>query len=276
MYYEFYLDLYFVENLIMNYLVLELTVRILGLQVRIDRKAAAALMGAFGACALVAGPFQENLVIQTAADIGMYFPMAALAFGIRDREQLKQGVTAIFVISLFMGSTWYFLTNVCRFPFGGAMSAGYFFVWSVWRYWKKRKENIEFLYDVTLEKNGRAVCLKGFLDSGNHLRSPFTGRPVHVLEYDTAAKILGEEEQRELEELMKLEQVNAPAGKFFLIPYHTIGNNSGLLPVMEIDRICIKHGENRKSTKGALAAVIRTISGKKGAYQMILHPQILK
>lgn len=276
MYYEFYLDLYFVENLIMNYLVLELAVRILGRPAGIGRRAAAAVIGALGACVLIAGPFQKNLVIQMTVSIGLYLPVAALVFGIRDREQLKQGITAIFVISFFMGSTWLFLTNVCRFPFGGAMSAGYFFVWSVWRYWEKRRGSTQFLYDVTLEKDGKAVCLKGFLDSGNHLRSPFTGRPVHVLEYDMAVKILGEEEQRELGELMGLEQVDVPVGKFFLIPYHTIGNNSGLLPVMEIDRICIKHGESRKSTKGALAAVIRTIGSKKGAYQMILHPQILK
>ncbi|MDO5538714.1 MAG: sigma-E processing peptidase SpoIIGA [Eubacteriales bacterium] len=276
MYYEFYLDLYFIQNLIMNYLVLELAGKMLQRQKSVKRKAAAAGAGALGACILIIIPQRQIFALQMIFNLLLYLPVTALAFKVRDTEDYKQNITTVVMISIVMGSTWYFLTTICRVPFSGAVPAGYFFVWSVWKYWRSRRRNTQFLYDVRLERKGRAVFLKGFLDSGNHLRLPVTGKPVHIIEYEAAAEILSEDEQKELQRIMRLECPDVPGGKFFVIPYHTIGNNSGVLPVMEIDSICIKHGENVWSTKGVLAAVTETLSSKKEAYQMILHPQILK
>lgn len=275
MYYEFYLDLYFIENLIMNYLVLELSGRMLQRQPSVKRKAAAAAAGALGACVLIFMPWEGLAAIQIICNMLLYLPVTALAFKCRDTEDFKQNIMTVVVISIVMGSTWYFLTAICRVPFSGAVPAGYFFVWSIWKYWKSGKNNTQFLYDVRLERNGQSVLLRGFLDSGNHLRSPVTGRPVHIIEYETARKLLAEDEERQLQSIMKLECPEISDGKFFIIPYHTIGNNSGMLPVMEMDSICIKHGENVWSTKGALAGVTETLGSKKEAYQMILHPKIL-
>lgn len=275
MYYEFYLDLYFTENLIMNYLVLELAQKVQGHPVNVKRKVLAAAAGAFGACMAVLTPLHKFFLLQMFWNLALYLPVTALAFGRGKQRCLKQNAAAVFMVSLVLGSIWHFLTAVCGLPFFAAVPAGYVCSWLVWKHWRTWKNNTQFLYDVRLERKGKTVLLKGFLDSGNHLWTPVTGKPVHILEYSAAQDILSEEEKSELLSVMKLEYPEKSKGNFFMIPYRTIGNDGGLLPVMEIDRICIKQGESVWSTKGVLAAVTETLSGNREAYQMILHPKIL-
>ena len=77
---------------------------------------------------------------------------------------------------------------------------------------------------MTLVHRGHAMETMGYWDSGNQLRDPYNHRPVCILSKKVAAKIL-----------------NPKKDRVHFIPYCSLGQKEGLLPVTEIT--CIKNSE---------------------------------
>lgn len=273
MYYEFYLDIYFLENLIINGLVLHMA----GLAMKERRSpvriAAAAALGACGACLIVLLPVHKNAALSTLLSL-LLIPLMAAAQG--GRKKMARAVPGILCAALFLGAVWRILCGNFGMPFYLAVPAGYGFARFLWSLWRRLRGRTQYLYDVTLQRGEKYVRLRGLLDSGNRLVQPVTAKPVHIVDYERIKELLDEREQRELLGLLNMEADGGASGKFTYIPYHAIGNSEGVLPALTLDGITVKHGENVWSTKGALAAVSREAVSSGGEYQMILHPRILE
>ena len=99
--------------------------------------------------------------------------------------------------------------------------------------------------------------LNGLVDTGNGLVDPVSFKPVSIVDRETARKIWGETSLQEVR----------------FIPYQSIGKAAGLLPVLQIDRICIKRTESYWIEHPLIAISEETIS-KNGEIQVILNPQL--
>lgn len=275
MYYEFYLDLYFLENLIMNCLVLDMARRVLRYTPSQKRILAAAALGAAGACAVIVTPIHKSLLLTVIYGFLICPVMAAAAFG-RKRKQMKwKQIWVTALSSMVLGCLWQLLTGL-GIPFAAAVPIGYLLTAGIWQAYKVSAGRVEFLYEVVLQRGEKEVQLTGFLDSGNHLYQPGSRKPVHIVDYNQIRSLLTEQECCELDQLLHFGRVEAPSGIFSYIPYRSIGDKTGMLPAVKLDAVRIKHGESVGSTKGILAAVSKEAVSSRGEYQMILHPQILK
>ncbi|WP_417091058.1 sigma-E processing peptidase SpoIIGA, partial [Marvinbryantia sp.] len=66
MYYEIYLDVYFLENLMLNFLILQLTGIIQKETFSVRRKLLASGIGAVGACLIVVLPIHKSRIVSAA------------------------------------------------------------------------------------------------------------------------------------------------------------------------------------------------------------------
>lgn len=74
------------------------------------------------------------------------------------------------------------------------------------------------IYDVIICCNGRNVCIKALLDTGNLLFDPISGRKVHIIEYEAVKDIVDKEK-----------------GFYRVIPFNSVGKSRGLLDAVEVD-----------------------------------------
>lgn len=276
MYYEFYLDVYFLENLMMNYLILCMTGRVTKCRRVQWRMAAAAALGAAGACAVAVLPVHRIALLSVMISLFTGIVMVVVSYGIHGRYSVTRMVTVFYFLALLMGGVWQLLMRYLHMAFPVSMLAGYAAVWIGVEAWQRTKSKTQFLYEVTITTGGRKVNIKGFLDSGNQLVMPVTGKPVQVVDFEVIRTLLSREETEELERMMRMETVGESTGRFTYIPYHSIGREQGIMPVMILDDVYIKHGESAWNTKKVAAAISKTAVSCRGEYQMILHPQIIE
>ncbi len=273
MYYEFYLDLYFLENLMMNALVLHMAGQIQKEKTSLIRLSAAAAAAAACSCAIVVLPIHKNVVCSLAVSILLCPFMVVTGYGKRNMIPMTISVMGL---SVLLGGIWELLRRCFPAPFYLVVPAGYLPVRLVWELHRRRRRRAQYIYDVILQRGQKKTAVKGLLDSGNRLVQPVTAKPVHIVDFDEIKKLLSEQEIRELTGLLNLEIPSGASGQFLYIPYHSIGDVRGVLPAITLDQISIKHGESAHSTKGALAAISKEAVSSAGEYQMILHPRILE
>ncbi len=113
---------------------------------------------------------------------------------------------------------------------------------------------------VQLTKNGKTVCCMGLYDSGNLLKIPMTGEPVHILAPELLQKLTGEDGESQYEK----------------IPYHALGTSEGQIFVCQLEQMQIQmEGESKTLEHPWVGrADADLLQGK--SYQMILNSEILE
>ncbi len=93
---------------------------------------------------------------------------------------------------------------------------------------------------LTLTRGGRSVTVTALLDTGNSLRSPFSGRPVTVCDLTAVEPLLSKEavhilrsETDAAQALLKLHEAGESA--FFPVPYAAVGRSGGMLVAFRPD-----------------------------------------
>ena len=100
---------------------------------------------------------------------------------------------------------------------------GFFLLYHGLLFLKKLWKSQDHSFDVILTVNGKDFHLKAFLDSGNHLSDPLTGKPVHIISKDACQKISSQ----------------ISPGRLRYIPYRTIQKTTSILPVFSVKKMRI-------------------------------------
>lgn len=96
---------------------------------------------------------------------------------------------------------------------------------------------------------------KGFLDSGNLLKEPITQRPVVVVE----------------EAFLMKNQITSYEEHYFVIPYHAIGCNNGMLKGFLADEMIIEKDKQKQVMKHVMLGVYPGKLSGNDSFQMLLN-----
>lgn len=258
MYYEFYIDIFFFENMMLDYLVLLLTGSILKKKKSLVRLLLASFIGAAGACVLVISPIRHIPAVLILGYVLTALLMVGVGFGISQKRMLAKSFLCFCGTAFLMGGVFQALASQCSLPVPALafFSAGVLTIF--FRCYQSVKFRTQNYYDVTLGLHGKTVCVRGLRDTGNQLKDPVTGKPVSILSYEAAKAILDKDV------------------KMFYIPYHSIGKSSGLLPGMTLDYMSIRREKDLQRLEKPIVAVSKEPVNRDGKYQMILHPILLE
>lgn len=275
MHYEFYLDVFFLENFVINDLILRMTEKGVKCRSSRSRHYLASAVGAAGACLPLLVPVWKMAVASLAYSLCMDLWMLRIDFGKR-KEVISGAVPVFFLTSFLLGGIWQVLMRMLKGKAYVSLLTGYVLAGILQKCWRMKKGRQRFLYETIISRREKCVEAKGLLDSGNRLFFPGSMDPVVIVDRTLADALLEREELWELECMMRMETVPEGTGSFTYIPYHSIGMERGLMPVMMLKNISIKHGEQVWDTGKIAAAVSRVPVSQRGEYQVILHPQILE
>ncbi|MDE5910305.1 MAG: sigma-E processing peptidase SpoIIGA [Lachnospiraceae bacterium] len=260
-----YIDSIFLLNLVMDLYLLTLTARILGKTATYPRIFAGSAVGAAGYCIALCLPGIPYMlkVLLGMVPVGML--MIKITCRTKGIKELLRALGYLYLLSFFMGGFIIFLKGksrqIAEHGDSAAVIAGIGFVGFV--IFRKlveayRRRQKEHFCQVSIPGDAGVVTVAALIDTGNGLVDPVSQKPVAILDADR---------WEGLRRWMKPE-------KYKIIPYHSIGKDSGMLEGYEIDTMEISTSTGKKQFDKVIIAVFKGKVSRKGSYQMILPPEL--
>lgn len=265
MHYTIYVDRVWLTDFVVSTYLLLLVRKTYGLRAGLFRLAACAAVGAltFVLLLLLPGvPFPAKLFLQA---VCLESLLLKAAFSFRTKEMAVRSYICLNGYGLFLGGTICFVCGYLpgmeeNLRMGDVLLTVTVAAGALYLYLHLREGQRRRFYTVELDFYGEVLVCRGFADSGNSLYEPYGGRPVSVMARETAGALLA----------------RVPPEKRYLVPFHSIGKEGGLLEAAELPRMEVAAGEERYVFEKAVVAFCEEAVTKKGNYQVILHPEHAK
>lgn len=257
-----YIDSVFLLNLVMDLYLLTLTVKALGKTATYPRIFAGSIAGAAGYCIILCLPGVGYMLKVLLGMIPVGMAMIKVTCRTRGLKELLQGLGCLYVLSFCMGGIILFLKGKLAqngdlaVVIAGMGFAGFVFCRKVIDIWQKKQKN--HFCRVNIPGDEGTLTIAALVDTGNGLTEPVSGKPV---------AILNAEEWKNLKQWMRPE-------KYKLIPYHSIGKDSGMLEGYEIEAMEVDGAMGKKRFEKVIIAIFQGRVSQKGGYQMILPPEL--
>ena len=258
MYYELYIDVLFLENFMMDSLLLLAVKRMMRSPSAYGRVFLGAALGSGLTCLVISLPLPwlvKFLLFHTTVNIAM------LKTGIRIKggRALIKAIAFLYLFSVLLGGILEFLRpyvrNASLFYFVAVFC--YYLLQKGWELIKRTARRQRDICDVTLYTQRGEYRVRALIDTGNTLEDKLLGEPVNIVDRHAAKTLLKD----------------VPAEGLRYIPYRCIGKES-VIPVIRIEKMCVHLKEEQWVTHPLLGIGEENIS-KQDEYQMILNPDIL-
>jgi stage II sporulation protein GA (sporulation sigma-E factor processing peptidase) len=285
-----YLDLTFLNNFIMDFIILWATSRLSGLKPNHTRLAIAAAMGAAYAVGYVW--LTKSLLFSLTGKIVFSLLMVIIAINPVRWQDYGKVLLYFYVInftvagatiaasSLLEGSVvenispaiWIVVAIVAALAIG--LFAG--------RYVKDHLLPELLKFQVVLRFGNQHCAGHGFVDTGNALKDPLTRRPVIVAEYALIKSCLPQDLQHMMEgnqnEEALLEQIMSSswANRLRLIPFSSIGRKNGMLLGIRADEVVLNIGSKDIMHKNAVVGIYREQLNPQGNYQLLIPADMVE
>ena len=114
----------------------------------------------------------------------------------------------------------------------------------------KKRTNSNLLFVTTVTHNNKTVSGRGFADSGNTLREPFSGKEVIVADYLYIKEIVPEA----IREYITKGNIDTPDKSIRLLPVSTV-SGTGILPTFSADKIKVCSSKTQIQKENVFIAV---------------------
>lgn len=257
--YVLYLDVYILENILLNLILLVFTLIMMGRRIRFIRLLTAAVSGGIlSVIPIIAGMNYGVLYILLVWVTGLL--MVVIASGGGTISEQIAGTLYFYILSFVWNKLIAGLEKIVGIGYAVCIPAvAIMGIVTVYLCMKKKRERQQTVYEVQIIRKNRKVSIKALLDTGNVLREPISGRPVSIIEKDVYDEL-------HCEELLE---------KCRVIPYRSIGREHGLMKGIQVDELVIWEGKEPHIQKDAMVALYEGKLTTNGSYQMILHASML-
>lgn len=257
MYYELYIDVFFLENFMMDGIVLFLVNRIM------KRNRSASWLMLWSACGSAAVCGTIFLPVHGVVKAALYYGfipgiMLFAGLGCRNLMELARSIPVFYLSAVGMGGVMQlfrpFLRNMSFFF--TAAAAGWLVYSTLLKLSAGWMRKLSGIVEVKLYGNGEVIQTKALWDTGNLLTDTISGDPVNILDPEFAARYFGD--------------IQAQRG-YRWIPYMCVGK-TGVMEVFRLEKMYIC--SERKWIQNPLFGVSSGKISESGDYQIILNPGI--
>ena len=268
MYCKLYLDSFFLQQVILNLYMLALVKKIMKCTATHFRIFLGAITGALITCACMLIPldtlYGRLLIGVVPSEICMLWIAFRTVGKTLGKACLIAGGCSFFIGSIIMWILSRFRQNMNTGEELLLMLAGgygaYRILERLWRWMEKRQKKEQFLVSIPCSKQETPVRVRAFVDTGNRLVDPVSGKPVCLISDREAARIAE----------------NFRPEKYHIIPYQSVGKSRGMLDAYELPVLYLEDSVNRWECRQVIVAICNTGIAKEDSCQMILHPGVLE
>lgn len=287
-----YLDIVWMENVIMNYIILCATGVIIKLNINKVRILLASIIGGTYAVISFMSILEEysSITLKVALSISMVY----LSFYPKNVKILFKQLLIFYLTSFTFGGVAFALLYILKpqdilmknglllgtYPIkiaflGGIL--GYIILNISFKIIKGKISKKDMFCEIEICINDKNVIIKGMLDTGNLLREPITNAPVIVVEATSLENVIPIQILRNVQAILKGEEViikeKEYMSKFRVIPFTSLGKQNGILLGIKSDYIILNE-QNR--INDVIIGIYEKSLTKSGNYTALIGLDILE
>lgn len=294
-----YLDVVFLENVIMNYIIMYASGVVVKAEIKHWRVLIASGIGALYTIVMYLNvlPIYSNFVMKLVLSVVMVY----VSFKARNLKRLLKELVIFYLVSFVFGgcvfALMYFISPklamikngvfVGAYPLKVALIGGvvsFVIIQISFKVVKNRLSKKDMIYEIEVVINSKNTIVKGLLDTGNLLKDPITGMPVIVVEHrclysvipaeilDNINEIMG----GDTDELIANDEFSKLISRFRMIPFSSLGKQNGLLLGIKADYINIILDEKIENINNVIVGIYDKSFTKNGVYSAIFGLDILE
>lgn len=287
-----YIDVVFLENLVMNSIILIASGIILKKKLKWIRILLASSLGAvytiIGYISVL--EIYSNLVLKVILSILIIY----IAFNPQTVKQLWKDVLIFYLTSFVFGGVAFALIYVVKpqdilmknglflgtYPLKTVLLAAivaFIILIATFAIVKTKFSKKDMFCEVEVELNNKKIKTRAMIDTGNLLKEPITNTPVIVLEHTLLYECVPKEILDNLESILGGELVKIPEeirneyiSRLKLIPFASLGKQNGMLVGIKADSLKIIQDDQEKENKNVIIGIYNKSLTKRGEYRALI------
>lgn len=294
-----YLDIIFVENMLMNYIILFATLIIVKAKNRRQqiRLILSSTIGSIYSIIVYLKilPIYSTIIAKIILSIVMIY----VAFNPMNIKQLLKQLLTFYLISfIFGGCTFAFIyfikpekvmmnngVFVGMYPIKVTLIAGIiaFVITQVaFKFNKTKLDTTNTLFSIKAYYEEKCLKLKALLDSGNMLKEPISGMPVIIAEREALYSIIPKEIFNNIEGVIggdktkNNKEVQKHLAKVRMVPFMSIGKENGMLLGIRMDKVKIETENINMEKQNVIIGVYNNKLTKDNKYNALIGLNLLE
>ncbi|WP_313342813.1 sigma-E processing peptidase SpoIIGA [Sedimentibacter sp.] len=281
----YYVEYVFAENFIIDFILLFITGKLLKKSIVYKRLIAASAVGALYviATAYSGKDFMTYFIVKFSVSVLMLM----IAFDCKGilaniRIIICFYITSLIMVGIITGLYYFTYDRVTVNAIVISLFTGYVALSFFFKEINLRQEKSNYMRTVTIRLSDRSKSINGFIDTGNALIEPLTGKPVIVVNIQCIKNILGDElynsvlsfynKEKSYEEILS----NHSDINLKIIRFNTISSNGEMMVCITPDDIEIMDNVNKKITADAIIGLYPKKISQKEDYDALLFNKILE
>lgn len=258
MYYELYIDVFFLENFMMDSLLLLFADRVLKNGRPYGRIALGGAVGSLLTCLVIVSPLPSVVKI-ILFYAGVSSIMLLVSFQITGISQFLKAYILLYASAVLLGGIMQIFRPYMRYVslFYAAASGSYILAVKLWNALSRIHRHRNTILEMILYTDKGERSVRALLDTGNELYDSITGDPVSIIDPEIVCEITDHPESEK---------------GFRYIPYRCI-QGEAVMKVFRIRRMCVRTDEEQWIENPLLGIGEKRLSCE-GEYEMILNPAV--
>jgi Sporulation factor SpoIIGA. len=211
--------------------------------------------------------------------------MIIITFGYKKLYEFIKIMSIFYLISFIVGGAAFALIYLVNFDLKqiiiGALFISILLIYIGWGHISKKNLESDIIHVVHININNIKKDVKAILDTGNTLHDPLSSYPVVIVEYSALKDLLPEGvknlfDRGNIDDIFKIPKVvddDRWLKRFRLVPYNSIGTDSGMMVGFIPDNLIID--DNKKSFKNVIIGIYLKRLNTTGDYEALIGSELL-
>lgn len=292
-----YIDVVFLENLILNVIILYATSLIAKINLKIIRTLISACIGSI--YAIMYYIFQIGLYSNIIFKFVLSVIMIYVAFNPKEFKTLLKVLILFYLTSFVFGGaslSVIYLVNAQRINIQNGMIIGKYTMNTIltgiiiafiviviaFKIIKSKISKNDLFCDIRFKINNKEIKTKAMLDTGNLLKEPITNIPVVVAEHKLLYDVIPNEILDNIENILggDLENIsdevkNDYISKLKVIPFTSLGKQNGILLGIKADELIVEEMNSEKKIDKVIIGIYNKELSKKRTYSALIGIDVI-
>ena len=285
-----YLDVIFLENIVINYIMLYVTGIISKAQIKQKKLFLGALIGAI--YSIIYYLFRLKIYSSFIIKIILSIVIIYVAFNSSNLKELLKKVLLFYLSSFVFGGAAIaiiYMVNSQNITIQNGVLVGsytlrtvligivvaYFTIILAFKIIKISKKDL--ICEIVVTLNNKEINSKALIDTGNLLKEPITNLPVIVMEHTLLYDILPKEILNNVEKILGGDFSKIPenikeeySAKLKVIPFSSLGKQNGMLLGIKAENLIINLKEETRKIDKVVIGIYNKSLTKNGEYRSLL------
>ena len=288
-----YIDIVFLENLIMNSIIIYATSIILKFKPKMIRVVISSAIGSI--YAIITYVTELSIYTSIISKGILAIVMVYIAFNPQNMKNMWKQLVIFYLTSFVFGGVALYLIYfikpedvfikngifvgdyVLKAIFLGAIIA--FIIIKISIKFIKTKINAKDMFcKIKIKLNGKEIETKAMIDTGNLAKEPITNTPVVIVESSLLEKVLPKEILNSIDNILagKLDGVKEEyISRLRCIPFSSLGKQNEMLLGIKADEIVVEKEEENKISKNVIIGVYERSLTKRGEYRALIGLELI-